>query len=74
MKQDYWEQILREAARKDPEYQSLLRRCREAEGAYRVILDSLPPERQEQLEDYIALCEELEHRLTVLACEVPRGE
>lgn len=73
MKQDYWEQILLEAARRDGEYQKLLCACRAAEEDYRVILNSLPPERQEQLEGYISLCEELQHRLTVLACEVPRG-
>ena len=73
MKQEYWDQILLEAARKDPEYQALLRTCREAEESYRAILDSLSPEQQEQLQDYICACEELEHRLTVLACQIPRG-
>lgn len=74
MKQDYWDQILLEAARKDPEYQALLQRCRETEGPYRAILQNLNDAEQAQLEEYISLCEELEHRLTVLACEVPRGE
>lgn len=74
MKQDYWDQILLEAARKDAEYQLLLKKCIAAEEDYRVILESLPPEQQEQLETYISLCEELQHRLTILACEVPRGE
>ena len=73
MKQDYWDQILWEAARRDPEYQALLARCRELEGPYRALLESLPPERQELLEAYISLCEELEHRMTVLACEIPRA-
>ena len=73
MKQDYWEQVLREAARKDEYYQLLLKKCIAAEEDYRVILNSLPPEQQEQLENYISLCEELQYRLTVLACEVPRG-
>lgn len=72
MKQDYWEQILLEAARKDEEYQCLLAQCRAAEEDYERILQSLPPADQERLDSYIILCEELEHRLTLLACEVPR--
>ena len=74
MVQDYWEQILREEARRDGFYQELLEKCRAAEEDYRVILEGLAPEQQEQLENYISLCEELQHRLTVLACQVPRGE
>lgn len=72
MKQDYWEQILLEAARKDQEYQCLLAQCRKAEKDYERILQSLSPDDQEQLDRYITLCEELEHRLTLLACEIPR--
>lgn len=74
MKQDYWEQIILEAARRDTEYQALLRKCRAAEEDYRAILAALSPAQAEQLETYIALCEELQHRLTVLACEIPREE
>lgn len=74
MKQDYWEQILLEAARRDGDYQAMLKKCLEAEADYRTILESLPPRQQEQLENYISLCEELQHRLTVLACQIPRGE
>lgn len=73
MKQDYWDQVLWEAARKDPEYQQLLTQCRAAEQDYFEILESLPPERREQLQDYISLCEELERRLAELALQIPRG-
>ena len=72
MKQDYWDQILREEARKDTHYQELLQACREAGEDYTAILRSLPPEQQEQLERYITLCEELQYRLTTLACQIPR--
>jgi len=72
MKQEYWDQIILDAARTDEEYQSLLRRCIAAEEDYRDILESLSPARQEQLERYISLCEELEHRKTILACRIPR--
>ena len=61
-----------EAARKDQEYQCLLAQCRKAEKDYERILQSLSPDDQEQLDRYITLCEELEHRLTLLACEIPR--
>ena len=72
MKQDYWEQILWEEARKDRHYQELLQACRKAEENYTAILRSLSPEQQEQLERYISLCEELQYRLTTLACRIPR--
>ena len=72
MKQDYWEHILLEAARKDQEYQCLLAQCRKAEKDYERILQSLSPDDREQLDRYITLCEELEHRLPLLACEIPR--
>ena len=72
MKQDYWDQILLEAARKDDHYQKLLRACREAEADYTAIRDSLSEDQREQLERYISLCEELQHRLTTLACQIPR--
>ena len=72
MKQDYLDQILLEAARKDPEYQKLLKECRQVEEHYHRILQALPPEDQEKLEHYISLCEELEHRLSLLALEIPR--
>ena len=72
MKQDYWDQILLEAARKDNHYQKLLRACREAEADYTAIRDSLSEDQREQLERYISLCEELQHRLTTLACQIPR--
>ena len=72
MKQDYWEQILLEAARKDEAYQSLLAECRTTEKEYEQILQSLSPENQEKLDRYITLCEELEHRMTILACNIPR--
>lgn len=72
MKQDYWDQILLEEARKDSHYQALLQACREAEEDYSAILHALPPGQQEQLERYISLCEELQHRLTTLACQIPR--
>ena len=72
MKQDYWDQILLEAARKDDHYQKLLRACREAEADYTAIRDSLSEDQREQLERYISLCEELQYRLTTLACQIPR--
>lgn len=72
MKQDYWDQILWEAARRDEDYQNLLIRCRGAEAAYQKILASLPVDQQAQLEEYISLCEELQYRLTQLACQVPK--
>ncbi len=73
MHTDFWEQLILDAARKDGLYQATLSQCLEAEGPYQEILASLSPERQAQLERYIALCEELEHRKTQLALELPRA-
>lgn len=72
MKQDYWDQILWEAARRDPDYQTLLAQCRELEAPYLALLESLSPQQRELLERYISLCEELEHQMTILACRIPR--
>ena len=73
MKQDYWDQVILEAARKDEIYQDLLTRCIAAEDSYLKLLITLPSQQREQLENYISLCEELEHRKTVLACSIPRA-
>lgn len=74
MKQDYYDQILREQARKDDHYQALLRDYRAAETDYCRILQSLSAQDRELLERYISLGEELQYRMTVLACQIPRED
>lgn len=73
MKQEYWDQVLWNAARNDPEYRQLLKQCRDLEPAFREVLDALPPEQQDRLQDYISLCEALERRLTELYYAIPRS-
>lgn len=74
MKQDYWNQLLREAARKDAFYQELLAQCREAEKGYVGLLERLSSDDREMLERYISLCEALEHRMTQLSWDIPRND
>ena len=64
---DLAEQELRNMAGTDPYYQQLLSELKDAAGQYEHILASLSPESQEQLENYISLCEALEYRRTCLA-------
>lgn len=55
------------AIRADLHYQELLLRCTELESDYIQIKCSLSEENQDKLDLYIAACEELEYRRTVLA-------
>ena len=64
---DLAERELRDMAGADFHYQQLLCKLKTAAEQYEHILASLPPEMQEQLENYISLCEELEYRRTCLA-------
>lgn len=61
-------QIMQEAM-KDPMYQQLLDVCRSREETYRNVLEKLPREDVQSLEEYISACEEMEHRLAQLAYE-----
>lgn len=57
-------------AKIDEFYQELLHECEEKAEVYHRIMDLLSEEEREQVDDYIGLCEELEHRMTRLAYEV----
>ena len=51
----------------DPDFQQLTQRLQEAETHYLALIRKLPPEEQEIMEDYIALCEETEYQKTYTA-------
>lgn len=59
------------AAKNDPCYQSLLRRCEQAELLYQTVSAKLTEEDRRIVEEYIALCDQMQYRLTQLAyfCE-----
>ena len=71
---DKWSRniVFRIAARaeKDEHYQELLHQCDKKEVAYHSIMQALSQTEQEKVDDYIALCEELEHRMSQLAYEL----
>lgn len=48
----------------DPEFNQLLAQLEQAEIEYRRVMDTLPPEDQEIIENYIALCEDVEYQKT----------
>lgn len=48
----------------DPEYQKILVELEQAEVKYRNVSNKLTKQEQECIEDYIALCEELEYQRT----------
>lgn len=55
------------ATGKNSFYLELLSRCGELEPDYIRIMYSLPDGDRDKLEQYISLCEEMEHRRTLLA-------
>ena len=46
----------------DADFQQLTERLQEAKTGYLAAIGKLPPEEQESIEDYIALCEEVEYQ------------
>ena len=63
----------------DPEFQQLLLQIQEAEKEYLEIVQILTASQREALENYIALCEELQYQKTIVAYQCcqkpsPRGE
>lgn len=58
---------------KDPRYLRLAARCQKFEDEYCRILRSLSQEDQDILEEYIALCQELEYRRARIAAELTRS-
>ena len=59
-------------ASSDTLYQNILQKMLKAEKQYRVILGSLDEESKMILDDYIALCEELQFQLARFAYEYGR--
>ena len=53
--------------REDPDFQGLSQRLDEAKKKYDRATRSLTPDQQQTVEDYIALCEELEYQRTFTA-------
>jgi len=58
-----WIEEMYRRARKDDWHQFCLQRVYETEGAFRTIRDALDPQQQEELDEYIHACEELERSL-----------
>ena len=54
----------------DAFYQELCKYCAEKQTAYDQIVSKLPQQEAEQIEDYIASCEDLEYRMTQLAYDL----
>lgn len=52
---------------KDADFQELLERLTVAQIHYQNVVEKLLPEEQETIEDYIALCEEVEYQKTLTA-------
>ena len=67
------EKILAALSAADAEYQKLLCACAALEADYARILHSLPERDREILEQYIALCEEMDHRQICIALEMSKA-
>ena len=53
--------------RSDGDFQELYKEIKIAEENYQTVLDKLSPEDQWVVENYIALCEEIERKRTMIA-------
>ena len=51
----------------DADYQKLKRQLNKAQESYRKATENLSAEQKEQIDEYIALCEEIEYQKTVTA-------
>ena len=58
---------IQEILKHDPEFKQLLAKMKEAELEYRRVMDTLPPQDQEIIENYIVLCENVEYQKTYTA-------
>ena len=61
---DYGCRETTERVKKDAFYQKLLKKCEEQERRYECIMSKLDPGDRMVVEDYIALCEELQYQKT----------
>ena len=53
----------------DGEYQKILAECREQEQSYHAVLMQLTEQQRQTIDDYIAICEELEFQFARVAFE-----
>lgn len=53
--------------RHDPDFQQLLEQLQKAETGYLSVIEKLPPTDIERIEEYIALCEEVDYQKTCTA-------
>lgn len=71
--QDWMDEMYRRA-KTDDWHQTLQGDVDAAEPAFLTIRNSLPQAQQEQLDTYVAACEELEHSLALIAYELGREQ
>ena len=65
-----WMDELTRLAKDDPWYQECLADVRRKETAFVKLRDALPQAQQQELDAYIAACEELEHALLPIAYRI----
>lgn len=65
-----------EKCRRDPEYRKTLEECRDREQTYQAVLSELTPQQRSAIDDYIAICEELEFQFARVAfgCGLEMGK
>lgn len=63
-----WNEIgiyqVRDILSRDGEYEKLMNQCNKARERYDAIVAKLTAQEREEIEDYIALCEELDYQWT----------
>ena len=65
-----------EKCRRDPEYRKTLEERRDREQTYQAVLSELTPQQRSAIDDYIAICEELEFQFARVAfgCGLEMGK
>lgn len=69
-------QQITEKCRQDPEYQKILEECQNREQTYFAVLTELTQRQRAAIDDYIAICEELEFQFARVAfyCGMEEGK
>lgn len=55
-------------AQSDPAYRKMLEEMKELEPDYQNLLETLPPEQQDIISDFVSKCEEMSWRILQIAC------
>ena len=62
-----------DAGQNDPQYRAMLEENRILEKKYFAVLETLPEEQQDIINDFVMLCEDMSWRMLEIACEMEKS-